>query len=941
MDFFDLRFDSKSSSLFFKNSNDLNQLMIFAHKNELLIDHIQKTKYIFNNLKDDDVFYKFYKYFYNEEFLSMPFEMFINVIEDFVFFHDIGKLSFNFQINRLNKNNEKIKSKQKEFLSKYNMLDFVDYFEVNHSFSGALLFLSKYESIINDNVLFMLLLAYSIYGHHTSLKDLYSEEEFTYNFSNKDLNTISSILMFLNIASKEEIENCDFDQRHFQDIQNLIYNNKTPNDSTFSFFYNYIYSLLISADVLASREYNKNLIDVKKINFDNRITEDIKIKMINAFFSVEYNNNLSYDEYILNLEEIDDINSLRKNMLLESSYNLNEIIKSINHNKIFFLNLPTGGGKTNTSMKLALDLIENTNANRIIYAMPFINIIEQNYNIIKNNFNLSEDGSEIRKIYSATETIFNQKDDEFKSKIILQDNFFNYPVICTTFSTLFDSILRTKKGYKYKVASLANSIIILDEIQSLPLVNWNSLYYLINEIAEKYNIYFIIMSATLPQFHKLKIDYENNLFYENANILIKSPKNYFNHYLFDRTVINGEVESLSITDKNQLKDYLIEKIFYNFSIGYNKGLIVLNTIKSSKLIYELLNEFDEFEVDLLNSSLLSHIKQNIIYKINNMGNDKSKKYILVSTQSIEAGVDVSFDFVIRDFAVLDSIEQVRGRCNRSRELNINNPYKKGNVYLINLKDRKSSIHKYIYNDHEIKSRILETFNLFNANLNYKYEDIEDYYNRVSEDINTLEDDKEVDFIINDRDNIRNWNNLEFSKLQDKYGIHIIDNKINQFSIFIPINMSIINHDIEELSDISNMPNIKLSELYEFYEENFIFSYKELEFLKLIEEKDSCEIIQNNCVNGRLLVDYYKNIILNYEKDINAINIIQKEFSSIINKFLINISINNDEVNDEIKYEFEKVGFFYIMDEKYIGDDDESLYSIEKGLNYYPQIIKIL
>jgi len=85
--------------------------------------------------------------------------------------------------------------------------------------------------------------------------------------------------------------------------------------------------------------------------------------------------------------------------------------------------MPTGGGKTNTSMKLALDILKNTDINRVIYAMPFINIIEQNYDVVKDNFGLNEDKNEIRKIYSASESIFPYVSDEDKSDIIMKDNF--------------------------------------------------------------------------------------------------------------------------------------------------------------------------------------------------------------------------------------------------------------------------------------------------------------------------------------------------------------------------------------------------------------------------------------------------------------------------------------------------------------------------------------
>jgi len=135
----------------------------------------------------------------------------------------------------------------------------------------------------------------------------------------------------------------------------------------------------------------------------------------------------------------------------------------------------------------------------------------------------------------------------------------------------------------------------------------------------------------------------------------------------------------------KLRDERIIKII-DAEYSFNEGLIVLNTIKMSKLVYDELYELKEdygFEIDLLNSSIIPSEKRKIIHKINNMDSD-NVRYILVSTQSVEAGVDVSFDFVIRDFATLDSIEQIRGRCNRSRELNKRfcDENKKGNVYII-------------------------------------------------------------------------------------------------------------------------------------------------------------------------------------------------------------------------------------------------------------------
>ena len=949
-----------SKSVISDNKN--NDLFIYAHKNETLYDHINKTLYIFNILVDNEVLLNFYKYFYENNYIDISFSKFKIIINNYIIFHDIGKISINFQINRLNKNNSKIRNIQEKAIEKINLKGLCPCFDLDHSLAGAIVFILVYQNIFNNNKLFLLILSYSIYEHHSYLKDISNLNFFKNNisFSPEKLRNGLLISLFLDINRCEDLNKINTDFFHeiqktsVKEINTLKIDSDILNQYYFSFFYNYIYSLLISSDVWATKYYSKDysyFLKMENKKFDNRIDMELESKMTNSFYSVSYNSSLN-EKFLDNISNIHNINSLRKNMLLEASFNLKRNIEN-KSNRVFFLNMPTGAGKTNTSMKLALDLIENTSADRIIYAMPFINIIEQNYDIIKDNFGLNEELGEIRKIYSATETIFDETEDnveeinDFKSRIILSDSFFNYPVIFTTFVTFFDSILKNSKKNKYKISSLVNSLVILDEIQSLPLKNWNSLYYLINGMAETYNIHFIVMSATLPKFDKLKISKDDKHQHKKAISLINSPEKYFNHYLFHRTEVKGGIVELSLDDVERIKEYFLEVIYNNFNNDYNKGLIVLNTIKSSKIIYNILNEYsNDFEIDLLNSSLLYNVKKEIIYKINNMKKDRTKKYILVSTQSIEAGVDVSFDFVIRDFAILDSIEQVRGRCNRSRELNDIDPYKKGNIYLINLKDNKNYIHSYIYNKEEMNSRILETKKLLTNNINYNYQNILDYYKNISININSIDDINEKDRFT-DRDNINNWNKMEYSKLQDKNdGIHIIDNQLNQYSIFIPISIYIFTQNYDNYINFEkNIGNIE--KLFYNDKDKFIFSLNELNFIKKIQENNSeYKFINRNCIDGNQFISFYKNYINNFDKsNFDSYKIIIKEFSSIINKFIINITLNDknieDKINDEYDNDFEKYSYFYIMDKKLIGDDEDSLYSINKGLNYNYSITEIL
>ncbi|MDO5836356.1 MAG: CRISPR-associated helicase Cas3' [Methanobacterium sp.] len=933
MDIFDLRYDENSSC--FWTGND--SLKIWAHDNELLRDHISKTKILFSQISKEEIIFDFYNNFYNQGYLDINYEDFLSYLFKMVEFHDIGKISFNFQVNRV-QNLEII-----PLLEKYGFNELIWQISADHSFISSLLYanyliknLKTKNSSLNNNII-LLLFPYLIYGHHTTIKDILYETEFAYDSKSEKTFYLLSIFLF-----GEEPQ----DIRTFQDSLYIFL--KKNNDPKISFYYSYFYSILVTSDVIASSYADHDIVTVRKYseNWNNRINDEIINSIKQKFYELSYNKKCKdiSSEDLLSDDKINflsDINDLRTEMLKEASFNLKNSLKKDPNKKIFYLNMPTGGGKTNTSMKLALDVLENTDINRVIYAMPFINIIDQNYNDIKDYFGLSEDNGEIRKIYSASESIFSDISDDDKSEIILKDSFFDYPVLCTTFVAFFNSIIKNKKRYKYTLSALSNSIVILDEIQSLPLKNWTSLYYLINELSTNYNIYFIIMSATLPDFDELKLNKDVKFNYETIN-LIKEPNKYFSHYLFDRTEIKNEIIELNTKD-DDFSFYFEDILEKNFEINYNKGLIVLNTIKMSKLVYDKLYELKEkyrFEIDLLNSSIIPSEKRKIIQKINNMNSDNSR-YILVSTQSVEAGVDVSFDFVIRDFATLDSIEQIRGRCNRSRELNVRfcDENKKGNVYIINIKRNDRLDHRYIYDKEELDAKIRETEKLLGNNLNYDYSNVLDYYRLISNNINRIQDNKETNFVFSDRDkNITSWNTLKFSELTDKdYGVHIIKKKNNQYSFFVAIRMDILN-DNGGLKDksIEQMDVDEIKDFYKKNEDNFIFTLNEIKYLKNYKSEYGVNLIKNNSVDGVKLIECYEKLIKEFRKDIGTKKILQKEFSSILYKFIFQITGNELEFeNLIISQELEKVGssYFHIIPPNKIGDGENCIYSLKTGFNF--------
>ncbi|MDR0911081.1 MAG: CRISPR-associated helicase Cas3' [Methanobrevibacter sp.] len=987
MDILDLNYDFFNSSF----NLDENVIEIFAHPNEKLYLHLEKTKFVFNYLLNEEIICFFYQFLYANEYINLNFKDFEDLLNHVVLGHDIAKISFNFQrklyeneIRKISKkiqknNNHDLKNKLNTIKNDYNIFlnvlkehdskNSLNNIESNHSLLSALLtfynFFKSYEIKSNKS---LSILFYMIYGHHTTIKNISNDENFSFGLIGNEKFTLQLFLRYLNISFKpKKYRNLQKLQKNFYEDLEKIQKDHNTRNSIISFFYSYIYSLLITSDVIASNYSNETINYVKEhVNeWNNRIQSDLYDEMNSGF----NNKSNQFKKY-----SYQKINTLREKMMNESLSNLQNALKH-DDSHIFYLNIPTGGGKTNTSMKLALEILKQTNADRLIYAMPFINIIDQNYEVIHDTFiGVSDfDFKNMRKIYSSSETILENKNDDDKSEILLKDDFFDYPIICTTFVTFFNSIIQNKKKYKYALSAMANSVVILDEIQSLPLKNWTSLYYLINEISKNYNIYFIIMSATLPKFDDLKINNREKISSNNIN-LITNPKKYFSDNLFQRTKIIDPIKEINVDDEDECFDYFHKIFSKNFYNEYKHGLIVVNTVKTSKLIYQYLNKMKEesdldFEIDLLNSTILSSKRKEIINKINNFNeNQLDPNYILVSTQSVEAGVDVSFDFVVRDLAILDSIEQVRGRCNRSRELNDkfgekdeNDEDIKGNVYLIKIKRNNKWDYTNIYKKEEYEIRFKETEKILKENLNYDYNDILKYYNAVSESINKNQGEKYENLIENDSKNIEHWNRCIYSKIQDKInGIHIIQNQFQNYSFFVPVKQNIFieipeifndleinieNQDVNEIKNLLSecekhlrMQNIKNDELEKImvdFKKKFIFSVNELRYLKEKELKYNLNLFNENKVDGSKLLKIYNIIFKEINNDLGKKKIFEKEFSSILDKFIFNASVFNFEKLNSV-FNFKQYGYFYVITSDFIKDDDESpedLYSLKTGFNF--------
>ena len=529
------------------------------------------------------------------------------------------------------------------------------------------------------------------------------------------------------------------------------------------------------------------------------------------------------------------INKIREESYVEVNKNIQELDLS---NKIYSINLPTGIGKTLTGLSATLKLKKRINEEfgfnpRIIYSLPFLSVIDQNESVIRDIFNennLNGTNFLLKHDYLSNMKYINN-DNEFldrsNSKILIEG--WNSEFIITTFIQFFNSLIGNKNAYIRKFHNIVNSIIILDEIQSIPHNYWGVINKILTKLAHEYNCWIILMTATQPL-----------IFSDNEIIpLVDNSNFYFNQ--FDRINYNFHQDSLAIDDFNRI---VIEDIENEPDKNF---LIVLNTISSSKEVYEFIKDCysNQNHNILIDEDGICHIDDKIclIYLSTNITpynrlkkidfiKNSNKQNIIVSTQLIEAGVDIDVDIVYRDFAPLDSIIQTAGRCNR------NGSKQKGVVNIISLvNDNGKAYSSFVYH-----SLLLSTTK----------EVIKDLVCVSEKDFNLSSSKNYFELISKRSFDDENLNNslkyLKFENIQSNF--KLIKNLPNKIDVFVCINK-------------------KASEIFDAYK-NIVDN------LKGFEKKEAFLEIKN---------DFYKYVISVDDKQFGSTNIFNDEIGVIFPKDL--------------------------------------------------------
>ena len=468
--------------------------------------------------------------------------------------------------------------------------------------------------------------------------------------------------------------------------------------------------------------------------------------------------------------------------------------------KLFTLTAPTGYGKTLTALNFALKF----NKPRIIYALPFTSIIDQTYDIVAKIYKNSD--ILVSKTHHKTtidEENLTKEDRYSKIKFLMES--FSGEINVTTLYQLIFALFGNKNKDNVKFNQLKNSVVIIDEAQAIPY-NFRKDFILLCEIiSQRLGTIFIFMSATMPVIKSEKFKEISNLDYFSKQ----------DRYVIKWLDIGGE-------------DELLEKICEN--ANDKNTLVVVNTIKKAQELFTKLR--DKFSCFCLNGYMYDDHKRATIEAVR-CAIDKNKvdplasKILLISTQSIEAGVDLDFDIGFREVSPISSIIQTAGRVNRHFRATMGELYvfpeisKFTNLIYGDLYKVSGTILSDLKQKEVQESEILEISNLYfqkisnqleNLHIKSEIEKLEfENINQKIEDI--MNDNYKQTIIIEPEENfikdfeakifeIKNIPNEKFT-IRDLFKNHI--RKLSKFSINVALkDMNKLMPNLKQISGLKDM-----------------------------------------------------------------------------------------------------------------------------------------
>jgi CRISPR-associated endonuclease/helicase Cas3 len=423
-------------------------------------------------------------------------------------------------------------------------------------------------------------------------------------------------------------------QKQFDQLATLA---KSQNSTMIFWFYigfwtRFLFSCLIDADRINSADFENR----EQANYRNRHLDwTIAVERVECFLN-QFPVNQSID-------------------LIRQRISENCKKRATDPQGIYTLTVPTGGGKTLASLRYAVNHAKSHQLERIIYVIPYTSIIEQNADVIRKV--LEKEGDLLPWILEHHSNL-EPEEQTWHSKLASEN--WDSPIVLTTMVQFLETLFSGGTRGVRRLHQLANSVIIFDEIQTLPIRCTHLFCNALNFLSTQTKTTMLLCTATQPLLDKLKVAEKGQLLLSQSSELMD-----------DAPALFEQLKRVSISDKTKNLGWTEQEIVDLALQEFNeKGncLVIVNTKTWARQLYlRCMESVDKDSLFHLSTSQCAVHRQASFNKMR-ARLDAGLPVLCFSTQLIEAGVDIDFSSVIRFLAGLDSIAQAAGRCNRNGRL---------------------------------------------------------------------------------------------------------------------------------------------------------------------------------------------------------------------------------------------------------------------------------
>ena len=593
--------------------------------------------------------------------------------------HDFGKHSLQFQ-NYIKSAEGRINPDQDDYIDAKGMKGKID-----HSTAGAQwIWQELKDKNIGGSSLCAQILALCVASHHSGLIDclktsggnsfvarMNKEDEKTHLTECQSKASKKILGKAKALADKSLLKDmCGYLQQLIQDNQHGQKISEKIKHFYIGFWTRFLFSCLIDADRINSADF-ENPIN-RQYRSNSSVNWQVAINRIEAFLDA--------------LPDKNPIDKIRRD-ISEKCRN-----RAFEKQGIYTLTVPTGGGKTFTSLRYALHHANTHELDRIIYVIPYTSIIDQNAIEIRKIIEHDED---IRPWVLEHHSNLEPEQQTWHSKLATEN--WDAPIVLTTMVQFLEILFGAGTRGVRRMHQLSNSVIIFDEIQTLPIKCSRLFCNALNFLTTYTRTTAVLCTATQPLLNKLPSPEKGNLSLPKEAELVGDTENVEDLFeRLERVNINNKIRSEGWTE-NQVAELAVSELQEAGSC-----LVIVNTKKWAQTVYELCShDVDSDTLFHLSTNQCPAHRKKILQEIKNRLHG-DKPVLCISTQLIEAGVDIDFAGVIRILAGLDSIAQAAGRCNRNGKMKGN-----GIVHVVNSAKEAIDLLEDIKEGRDVARRVLD------------------------------------------------------------------------------------------------------------------------------------------------------------------------------------------------------------------------------------------